>query len=85
MQAVDRWPRQMLPTCNGVCHCGDSTMQEHLLSALRQAVQQDSRQAPRVGNWTQPAAYQFWKASTGQPHVTTKLPRWRASRSFVFY
>ena len=71
-QASDRRPPwRNFPTCNGVCHCGDSRVQEYSLSALRQAVQQNPRQAHRAGNWREPAAYQFEKASTLQARVTT--------------
>lgn len=44
------------PTCNDACHCGDSKKQEHLLSPPRQAVQQNSKQAHQVGDWTESAA-----------------------------
>lgn len=58
-QAVDRClQRRTFPTCSDACHRGDSIKQEQLLSALRQAVQQNSKQAHRAGNWTEPAAYQ---------------------------
>jgi hypothetical protein len=39
---------------------------------LGQAVQQNSKQELRVGNWTEPAACEFPKASTSQPHMTTR-------------
>lgn len=49
------------------------------MSTPGQAVQQSSRQAPRVRHWTEPVAYQFLKASTSQPDVTTRTLKGSAS------
>ena len=67
MKAGYRPSRRTVRTCNGAFHCGDSTQQEHLLSALGQAVQQSSKQELRVEHWTEPAAYQFGKLAHHSP------------------